>query len=309
MRLPLVTAIVSTYAAERFIRGCLDGLVAQSIFTDLEVIVIDSGSPQGEGAICREFMGRHPQITVLRTEREPLYVAWNRALLLARGRYVTNSNTDDRHHSKFMEIMAGKLEAQPEVALAYADQYVSHTENETVAECEARSARLRRWPDFTRQDLMLRCITGSQPMWRKTLHSAVGGFDTRYRIAADYDMWLRFAARFELLHVPVPLGVFYDSPDTLSGLNNRLAMDMESLAIKQEHMRNPPWKSLGGLRKRLAAEIFSTGYQHILRGNHRSARPFIREAIKLDPSNLNFVKTYAIRCLAGIGVRQARTKD
>jgi glycosyltransferase involved in cell wall biosynthesis len=304
MSQPLVTAIVSTYGAERFMRGCLTDLVEQTIFKDVEVLVIDSGSPQGESEICREFMRKHPQIRLLRTNREPLYVTWNRAIQLARGKYFTNANTDDRHHPDFMELMASTLDRQPEVGLAYADQFISYTENETFAECESRNAKLRRWPDYTPQDLMLRCITGSQPMWRKSLHDALGGFDTRYRIAADYDMWLRIAENHLLQRVPTPLGVFFDSPETISGLNNRLQMDMESLDIKQNHMRKPFWRGLAGLRKRLAAEVYGTGYQHILRGTDlRDAGPFIRAAIKFDPMNFRYLKTYAIRCIAGIEVK------
>lgn len=302
MALPLITAIVSTYSAERFIRGCLEDLVAQTLFSEMEVLVIDSGSPQGESAICAEFVRQYPQIQLIRTEREPLYAAWNRAIPLARGKYLTNANTDDRHRQDFMEVMVAALDQQPEVALAYADQLISHTENEDFAACNQPGAKLRRWPDYTPQDLMLRCITGSQPVWRKALHAELGVFDTRYRIAADYDMWLRFAAKYPLMKVPGPLGVLYDSPDTISGRNSRLALNQEILEIQQRCMRQAPWQTLPGIRTRLAAELFGRGYQHIEHDQDaRAAKPFIREAIRLDPLNLAYWKTYALRCVAGLG--------
>ena len=75
MKQPLITAIVSTYSAERFMRGCLEDLIAQTLFSETEVLVIDSGSPQGESAICLEYARKHPQIKLIRTEREPLYAA------------------------------------------------------------------------------------------------------------------------------------------------------------------------------------------------------------------------------------------
>jgi hypothetical protein len=220
---------------------------------------------------------------------------------MARGKYLTSANTDDRHRAGFMATMVEALEKQPDVALVYADQLISHTENESFAECESRHAKLRRWPAYTPQDLMLRCITGSQPVWRKSLHAELGVFDTRYRIAADYHMWLRFAARYPLLSVPGPQGVLYDSPNTISGTGNRLPLNLEVLAIQQEFMRQSPWRDLPGIRKRLAAELFGRGYQHVEQeGNSKAALPFIREAIRLDPTNLRFMKTYAVRYLAGL---------
>ena len=75
---PLITAIVSTFRAERFIRGCLEDLVAQTLLDRMEILVIDSGSPEDERSICEEFARRYPQVRYLRTENEPLYAAWNR---------------------------------------------------------------------------------------------------------------------------------------------------------------------------------------------------------------------------------------
>ena len=97
---PLVSAIVSTYNAERFIRGCLEDLEAQTIADRLEIVVIDSGSPQNEGTIVREFQQRYDNILYIRTaQREGLYAAWNRGIQAARGKYITNANTDDRHEA------------------------------------------------------------------------------------------------------------------------------------------------------------------------------------------------------------------
>jgi glycosyltransferase involved in cell wall biosynthesis len=301
---PLVTAIVSTYNAERFMRGCLQDLVDQTLLPEMEILVIDSGSQQNEASICREFARSHPQIRYVRTDREPLYVAWNRAIGLARGKFLTSANTDDRHHPAFMARMARALEARPEVALAYADQFVSHSENEGFDCCLARGARRRRWPDYTPADLLLRCITGSQPMWRAVLHEKVGRFDTRYRIAADYDMWLRFAAAHPLAHVPEVLGVFYDAPGTLSGAGNQVQVNLETMAVQRTYVDQPRWRDIPRMRKRLAAELFGRGYQHIERDDDvRAAQPFLRAAVQLDPTSLRFLKTYALRCVVGLGVR------
>ena len=68
----------------------------QTVRRQLEVIVIDSGSQQNEARIVKRFIERYPQIRYYRTRRrETQYRAWNRALALARGRYITTANTDE----------------------------------------------------------------------------------------------------------------------------------------------------------------------------------------------------------------------
>ena len=114
----LVSAIVSTYDASRFIDGCLADLEAQTIAEHLEIIVVDSGSPGDEGRIVAEFQRRFDNIVYLRTERESLYDAWNRGIHAARGLYITNANTDDRHRADALERLARSLDERPDAALA-----------------------------------------------------------------------------------------------------------------------------------------------------------------------------------------------
>ncbi|MBU1863539.1 MAG: glycosyltransferase, partial [Candidatus Omnitrophica bacterium] len=93
----LISAIVSAYKSERFMRGKLVDLLKQTIGRQLEIIVVDSHSPENEGAIVREFMKSHSNIKYIRTKsRESVYQAWNRGIQAASGMYITNANTDDR---------------------------------------------------------------------------------------------------------------------------------------------------------------------------------------------------------------------
>lgn len=297
---PLVTAIVSTYTAERFIRGCMNDLIAQTIFDKIEIIVIDSGSPENEHLIVKEYVDQYPeQVRLIRTERESLYAAWNRAVGLARGQYLTNANTDDRHRHDAFELLANILDSNPKVGLVYADQWVSETENETFDECEARNAKRSRWPDFTHRGMMIGCIPGSQPMWRRELHHELGLFNIKYNIVADYEMWLRVASKHEILKLDDVCGVFFTSPNTISGRANRWIMNKENFDVQRHYVRQQPWSNIKNIGKELAKGVFSRGYMHIEQNNdEKSAEPYILEAIKLDPFNINYIKTYLYRCVA-----------
>jgi glycosyltransferase involved in cell wall biosynthesis len=133
-----VSAIVSSYNSERFIRGCLEDLITQTLYQKgkLEIIVVDSGSQQNEKAIVREFQQRYLHIVYIRTkERETVYSAWNRGIRAASGEYITNANTDDRHRKDALELMALALDRNPHMGIVYADVLVTETENETFEHC------------------------------------------------------------------------------------------------------------------------------------------------------------------------------
>jgi len=209
----LVTALVSTYNSERFIKGCLEDLEAQTIADKIEIIVIDSSSQQNENAIVREFQQRFPNIVYLRTRRrETIYAAWNRGIRMARGKYITNTNTDDRRLPYALEVEALALDQNPQVGMVYADIWGTTIENDILTSNDTARYQLYSYPDFT----LLNGLTGSnfspQPMWRKDCHKAVGYFDDSYVIAGDYDFFYRLARRFGALHIKTPLGLYLANP-------------------------------------------------------------------------------------------------
>ena len=208
----LVSAIVSAYNSEKFIRGCLDDLENQTIADKLEIIVVNSGSQQNEESVVREYQQKYNNIVYLKTEqREGIYSAWNRAVKIARGQFITNANTDDRHSKDALEIMADTLLKNPDVALVYGDQICTDTPNGTFE--NHHPVEMARRADYSRERLLFGCCVGSQPMWRKSLHNELGYFDETLTCAADWDFWLRISSKYKLKHIPEFLGLYYHNPD------------------------------------------------------------------------------------------------
>jgi glycosyltransferase involved in cell wall biosynthesis len=208
----LVSAIVSTYNSERFLRGCLDDLEQQTIADKLEVIVVNSGSQENEEAIVREYRQKYNNIIYIKTEhREGIYSAWNRAVKVARGTFLTNANTDDRHREDALEKMAQTLLANPDVALVYGDQVCTDTPNGTFANHHVIEMAKR--PEYSRERLLFGCCVGSQPMWRKSLHDELGYFDETLTCGSDWDFWLRISSKYKFKHIPDFLGLYYYNED------------------------------------------------------------------------------------------------
>lgn len=244
-----ITAIVSTYNGERFLRGCLDDLEAQTIADQIEIIVVDSGSEQNERAIVEEYQGRYANIRYLRTEqRETVYAAWNRGVEAATAPYLTNANTDDRHRRDALERLAAELDARPDIALVYADSAVTRQENACYENVHVIG--YFSWPAYDRAALFQTCYVGPQPMWRRDLHVKHGCFAAQYRSAGDYEFWLRIAAAEKFHHVPEVLGLYLTSPGSVENSNTALS------AQESERARVSHWQDAWGARPQKSSSFF-----------------------------------------------------
>lgn len=239
-----VTAIVSTYASEDVFAGCLTDLFNQSLYQsgDLEIIIVDAASPQGEWNLIEQLAAKKNNVLALRTQkRESLYAAWNRAIRLSRGRYITNANADDRHRKDALEILAKALDDHPEAALAYGDVLITKNPNETFEKNTEQDAF--RWGQYSREKLEDHCCVGPQPMWRSSLHKELGTFDERYVSAGDYDFWLRISLKYPMIHLDEILGLYLDNPQSLE--HKGIIGERERVDVLNSHYmrKQPPLQS------------------------------------------------------------------
>lgn len=209
---PLVSAIVSTYNSEKFIRGKIEDLLSQTIGGRLEIVIINSGSRQNEDAIIKEYLNEHTNIKYIKTEeRETIYKAWNRGIRIANGKFITNANTDDRLRRDAYQILSDFLTENPETALVYADQVLTVIENQKYD--DAIGNQVITFPNYYHVRQLERCIVGSQPMWRATLHTEDNfWFDDKYEICGDHEFELKISGKYRITHLNQLLGTFYKSP-------------------------------------------------------------------------------------------------
>jgi glycosyltransferase involved in cell wall biosynthesis len=235
---PLISVIISTYNSEKFLRGRLDNLIGQTIFDKLEIIIVNSGSMQGEREIVREYTRRYENIKYIETEeRETIYAAWNRGIQIATGKFITNANTDDRLKSNALEILAKILEANSKVGVVYADQYITNIPNADFSCLKFVGRHIR--PRYNKLLYFDACYTGSQPMWRAAIHKEYNiMFDGKYEVAGDYDFFCRALDVFEMMLVPKFLGVYYLSDKKTNKEFSNLKQTVgEALSVQEKYTR------------------------------------------------------------------------
>lgn len=91
---PLVSIIVPIYNVEQYLPKCLDSIVNQT-YRNLEIFLVDDGSPDRCGAICDEYAKKDARIKVIHKKNEGLADARNAALNVVTGEYVVCVDSDD----------------------------------------------------------------------------------------------------------------------------------------------------------------------------------------------------------------------
>ena len=90
----LISVIVPIYKVENYLKKCLDSIVNQT-YKNLEIILIDDGSPDNCGKICDEYAKKDERIKVIHKENEGVSIARNAGLKIASGDYIAFVDVDE----------------------------------------------------------------------------------------------------------------------------------------------------------------------------------------------------------------------
>lgn len=91
---PLVSVIVPVYKVEPYLNSCVNSILQQS-YENIEVILVDDGSPDRCGEICDEYAERDSRVHVIHQANGGLSAARNKGLKVAKGTYLYFVDSDD----------------------------------------------------------------------------------------------------------------------------------------------------------------------------------------------------------------------
>ncbi|MDO4978608.1 MAG: glycosyltransferase [Candidatus Saccharibacteria bacterium] len=93
-RRPKVTVVVPVYKVEKYLRECVDSILRQTL-KNIEVILIDDGSPDDCGQIIDEYAKADKRVVAVHQENSGYSKAVNRGIEMARGEYIGIIESDD----------------------------------------------------------------------------------------------------------------------------------------------------------------------------------------------------------------------
>ena len=106
---PLVSVIIPIYKVEKYLPACIDSVLSQT-YHNLEIILVDDGSPDRCGAICDAYAAKDSRIKVIHKENGGLSDARNAGMKIAEGEYLYFLDSDDLIHPEAIARLAQVLQ-------------------------------------------------------------------------------------------------------------------------------------------------------------------------------------------------------
>lgn len=238
-----VSAIVPAYKVEKYIGVAIESVLAQN-YKNLEVIVVDDGSPDRSGEICQQFTD--PRVKVIRQENRGLAGARNTGIRHAQGEYLAFLDGDDLWLPQKLEKHIEHLESSPDVGISFSrSAFIDEAGN------SLGTYLMPKLEDITPPDLLLDnpVGNGSSAVIRREVFESIKFqenlygteedfyFDEHFRQAEDVECWLRVAIQtnWQIEGIPEALTLYRVNS---GGLSASLLKQLESLEKVIEKTRS-----------------------------------------------------------------------
>lgn len=105
---PLISVIVPIYKVEPYLRRCVDSILSQT-YTNLEIILVDDGSPDNCPAICDEYAKADKRVRVIHKKNGGVSDARNIGISAASGEYLMFVDSDDWLELDYIQSMSNSV--------------------------------------------------------------------------------------------------------------------------------------------------------------------------------------------------------
>ncbi|HEY5625339.1 MAG TPA: glycosyltransferase, partial [Dehalococcoidia bacterium] len=191
------------YNMASYLTAAIDSALAQD-HDDVDILVVDDGSTDDTRQVVSRY-GR--KVRYHHQENAGVANAYNRMLELAKGEYVHFLDADDVLTPSTVGRLAGLLDESPSAGMAYGDALVVDAAGKVygtrVAPAAFAGRRLIPSAEAFRELLRGCHITTSAAMIRKSVRDRVTPFRQKAVPGEDWDMWLRVAAAYDVVHLPI----------------------------------------------------------------------------------------------------------
>lgn len=208
-----VSVIMPCYNAEKYLVEAIDSILSQSL-VNFELIIIDDGSTDNTAKLIKGFSDNRIQYVSFDLNRGS-YVARNKGLELAQGKYIVMADSDDISHPDRLRVQYDYLESNPFVVaigtrreLINSEGKSNYVTEEPLESDEIKIAYLRD-----------NCLSLSTLMFRQYLLRKGYRYDESVRYCGDFDFMRRVINSHKVANLMSPLVKYRIHPSQTSSIN------------------------------------------------------------------------------------------
>ena len=282
--MPLVSVVIPTYKHAGLVPETLASVFAQTL-EDVEVIVVNDGSPDDTAAVLRP-LAEAGRIRYVEQPNAGQAAARNRGIEMATGEFVALLDDDDLWPADKLAWQVALLRSRPEAVLCYGGYETFGTQ---AVPC---------WPDFDAPDGRVRDAfltynhirSPGQTLIRAASLREVGGFDATIWGADDWDLYLRLAGRGEFAFAP-RCALRYRAHDANASQDWR-RMYVNARRVHRKHLRRLPtpgsarlwWAGRTFVQRFVSREFLDRARAAGSRGERAAAAAAVGSALRVRPS-------------------------
>jgi glycosyltransferase involved in cell wall biosynthesis len=244
----VISVVTATSNCAETLPDCL-GSIARQNYANIEHIIVDGASTDATIDVINAHIAK---IAKFKSERDDgIYDALNKGIKIASGDVVGFLHADDLYASNDVLSKIAQRFEDPDICAVYGDlEYVSHQDTSKV---------VRRWQSksFNQRDLGWGWMPAHPTLYvRRNWYARIGGFDTSYRIAADYLSVLKLFKQphFKTAYIPdvlVTMRLGGASNRSINAIIKKSREDWRALRSSEfsilESSRAITWKNLSKL--------------------------------------------------------------
>ncbi|MFH1421233.1 MAG: glycosyltransferase [Planctomycetota bacterium] len=228
---PLVSAVVPTYNAEKYISNTIQSVLNQT-YKKTEIVVVDDGSSDKTLSVLDKY-GK--SIKIFTQANQGVSAARNKGITESSGELIAFLDADDIWLPHKIERQVKQFLAQPEPGFVYSRvRYCS--EKELPRDYDIKPKFFRGF--ITRDLFCYPFIATSTVMVRSKCLRETGVFDIRNRSNQDYDLWLRLSSKYKADYINEPLVIY--NLDTGSISSCRIEMLKWTMSVIEKQLERTP---------------------------------------------------------------------
>ena len=192
----LISIITPTYNRSDYIAQAVQSVIDQT-YGHFEHLIVDDGSTDNTNQVLAPFL-EDDRIKYFRQENQGQSVARNLGLKYAKGDFICFLDSDNVWMPEKLGAQLAVFRESPEVDVVYGDNITINEAGEEIS----RKNMFRPSGFIAFQMLKDNCVSMNTAMARRRCFDEMGGMSGTRRVADDYDLWLRFSARYRFRYIP-----------------------------------------------------------------------------------------------------------